>query len=142
MKELRVLAEIQNIERVNGFVDEQLEPYELSPKAAAQLHIAVDELFGNIARYAYAPGVGSAVIRMEIEEEPLAVNLVFIDRGVPYDPLAKEDPDVTLPANERPLGGLGIYMVKKCMDAFSYEYKDGYNCVRIKKYLTERGKTA
>ncbi len=142
MKELTLIADIQNIERVTAFVDEQLEPYDFPPKAAAQLHIAIDELFGNIAYYAYAPGKGNATVRVEVAEAPLAVVMTFIDCGVPYDPLEKPDPDVSLSAEERPLGGLGIFMVKNSMDEFSYEYKNGYNCVRIKKYLIEQGEKA
>jgi anti-sigma regulatory factor (Ser/Thr protein kinase) len=72
---------------------------------------------------------------VEVTEDPLAVVITFIDKGVPYDPLAKEDPDITLSAEERGIGGLGIYMVKKSMDDIIYEYKDGQNILKIKKYL-------
>ena len=74
-------------------------------------------------------------MRVEIQEDPLAAIITFIDSGMPYDPLARPDPDVTLPAEEREIGGLGIYMVKKSMDNISYEYKDGKNILTIKKYL-------
>ena len=73
---------------------------------------------------------------MEVVENPLSVIITFIDNGIPYDPLKKEDPDITLSAEERDIGGLGIYMVKKTMDAVSYEYKDGCNILTIKKDLT------
>jgi anti-sigma regulatory factor (Ser/Thr protein kinase) len=79
--------------------------------------------------------VGSATVRVEVIEDPLAVTITFIDNGVPYDPLAKADPDTTLSAEERDIGGLGIYMVKKSMDDIIYEYKDGQNILKIKKYL-------
>ncbi|MBQ1993216.1 MAG: ATP-binding protein, partial [Lachnospiraceae bacterium] len=72
---------------------------------------------------------------VEIQEEPLAVMITFIDNGVPYNPLAKEDPDITLAAEERQIGGLGIYMVKKTMDDITYDYKDGQNILRIRKQL-------
>ena len=68
-------------------------------------------------------------------EEPLTVVITFIDDGVPYDPLAKDDPDTSLSAEERQIGGLGIYMVKKTMDDISYEYKDGRNILKIRKNL-------
>lgn len=100
-----------------------------------QIDVAVEELFVNIAQYAYAPGIGVATIRLEIQEDPFVVVITFIDNGIPYNPLAKEDPDITLSAEERPIGGLGIYMVKKSMDEVSYEYKDGQNILRIKKQL-------
>ena len=100
-----------------------------------QIDIAIDELFGNIAHYAYHPEVGNATVRVEVMEEPLAVIITFIDGGMPYDPLTTVDPDITLSAEERQIGGLGIYMVKKAMDEITYEYKDGKNILSIKKKL-------
>ena len=97
--------------------------------------VAVEELFVNIAHYAYSPGTGSATIGVEILKDPAAIAITFTDRGKPFDPLAKEDPDITLSAEERQIGGLGIYMVKKSMDEVVYEYKDGQNILRIKKNL-------
>ena len=94
----------------------------------------MDELFGNIVRYAYQPGMGPATVRVEVTGEP-AVILTFIDNGVPYDPLKKADPDTTLSAEERQVGGLGIFMVKKSMDEIAYEYQDGQNILRIKKKI-------
>ena len=73
--------------------------------------------------------------RVEIVQDPLAVVVTFIDRGMPYDPLKKADPDTALSAEEREIGGLGIYMVKKTMDGVSYEYKDGQNILRITKNI-------
>ena len=105
-------------------------------KAQMQIAIAIDELFGNIAHYAYNPEIGQATVRVEVVEDPLSVVITFIDNGVPYDPLAKADPDTTLSAEERDIGGLGIYMVKKSMDEIAYEYKDGQNILKIKKNLS------
>lgn len=135
MKELTVDATIENAAAVTSFVDEQLEQLDCSLKTQCQVDIAIDELFGNIANYAYNPEVGAATVRVEVTENPLAVVITFIDNGVPYDPLAKADPDITLSAEEREIGGLGIYMVKKSMDDVSYEYKDGKNILRIKKNI-------
>ena len=104
-------------------------------KAQTQIDIAIDELFSNIAHYAYNPEIGQATVRVEVIEDPLAVTITFIDNGVPYDPLAKSDPDTTLSAEEREIGGLGIYMVKKSMDDITYEYRDGQNILAIKKNL-------
>lgn len=133
MRELTIEATVENIERVTEFVNEQLEVVGCPIKAQMQIDIAIDELFGNIANYAYNPDVGSATVRVEVTESPLAVVITFIDRGVPYDPLAKDDPDVTLSAEERQIGGLGIFMVKKSMDEITYDYKDGQNILTIKK---------
>ena len=102
-----------------------------------QIDIAIDELFSNIAHYAYTPDTGEATVRVEVTESPLAVIITFIDHGVPYDPLAKEDPDTTLSAEERQIGGLGIYMVKKSMDEIAYRYQDGQNILMIKKQLSK-----
>ena len=135
MKELTIEAKPTNIEVVTNFVNEQLEALDCPMKAQMQIDIAIDELFGNIAHYAYNPEVGSATVCVEVIEDPLAVTITFIDNGVPYDPLAKADPDTTLSAEERDIGGLGIYMVKKSMDDITYEYKDGQNILAIKKNL-------
>ena len=135
MKELTVAATVENIETVTDFVNEQLEALDCPMKAQMQIDIAIDELFGNIAHYAYNPEIGKATVRVEVIEEPLSVVITFIDNGVPYDPLAKADPDTTLSAEEREIGGLGIYMVKKSMDDITYEYKDGQNILTIKKNL-------
>ena len=95
----------------------------------------IDELFGNIAHYAYKPETGPATVRVEVTETPISVIVTFIDHGIPYDPLKKDDPDVTLSAEERAIGGLGIFMVKKTMDEITYEYKDGQNILSIRKDL-------
>ena len=135
MKELTLAAIVENIETVTEFVNAQLEVMDCPIKAQMQIDIAIDELFGNIAHYAYNPEVGSATVRVEVSEAPLAVIITFIDNGVPYDPLGKDDPDITLSAEEREIGGLGIYMVKKSMDEITYEYKDGQNILKIKKNI-------
>ena len=135
MKELTIAATVENIGTVTDFVNEQLEALDCPMRAQMQIDIAIDELFGNIAHYAYHPEVGNATVRVEVMEEPLAVIITFIDGGVPYDPLKAADPDIALSAEERQLGGLGIYMVKKSMDEISYEYRDGKNILSIKKKL-------
>lgn len=133
MKELTVDAVMDSIPAVTEFVDEQLEQYDCPMKAQAQINIAIDELFSNIVHYAYHPEVGPATVRVEVLEKPLSVVITFIDQGVPYDPLSKMDPDVTLSADDREPGGLGIYIVKKNMSDITYEYKNGKNILRIRK---------
>jgi anti-sigma regulatory factor (Ser/Thr protein kinase) len=133
MKELTVDAIVENITPVTDFVDELLESCNCPMKAEMQINVAIDELLSNIAQYAYTPDVGPTTIKVEVVEDPLAVVITFIDSGVPYDPLASDDPDVTLSAEQRAMGGLGIYMVKKSMDDITYEYKNGQNILRIKK---------
>ena len=133
MRELDIEAKTENLDQVLAFVDEELEKYECGMKTQMQIDIAVEEIFVNIAHYAYNPAVGKATIRIEVTEG--IVSLTFIDNGVPYDPLAKEDPDITLSAEERQIGGLGIFMVKKSMDDVKYEYKDGSNILTFSKDL-------
>ena len=135
MREITLEASIDNIERVTAFVDAFLEEIDCPMKANMQIDIAVDEIFGNIAHYAYTPGTGEATVSVDYNEETGEVSLCFRDRGVPYDPLKKDDPDVTLSADERQIGGLGIYMVKKSMDSMSYTYADGQNILTVTKKL-------
>lgn len=131
--ELEVDASIEEMQTVTSFVEEQMEKMEAPIKAQTQINIAVDELFSNIAYYAYGDGAGKVLVRVEALSEPRGIALTFIDKGTPYNPLEKEDPDTTLSAEERKVGGLGIFMVKKSMDEMNYQYKDGRNILRIRK---------
>ncbi len=135
MKELTVSATIENIVAVTAFIDDQLEQLDCPMKTLLQVNVAIDELFSNIANYAYVPDTGVATVRVEVLEDPLAVVITFIDNGVPFNPLTKADPDITLPAEERGIGGLGVYMVKKTMDDISYEYINGQNILKIRKNI-------
>jgi anti-sigma regulatory factor (Ser/Thr protein kinase) len=143
--ELNVEAKIEMLEEVHAFVDRYLDAWECPPRAQMQIDVAVEEIFVNIASYAYTPRGGMAVIGVEILDgapecgQGKMIVLTFTDGGVPYNPLIKPDPDVTLSAAERPIGGLGIYMVKKSMDDLSYEYKDGKNILRMQKRFEEKG---
>jgi anti-sigma regulatory factor (Ser/Thr protein kinase) len=135
MKEITIAATVENIDVVTDFVNEQLESCDCPMKAQMQIDIAIDELFSNIAHYAYNPETGDATVRVEVVEDPMAVVITFIDKGIPYDPLKKADPNTALSAEEREIGGLGIFMVKKTMDDITYEYKDGQNILKIKKNI-------
>ena len=133
MKEITVPALVQSIEPITDFVNEQLEAMDLPMKATMQIDIAIDELVGNIAMYAYSPNSGDVTVRVEFTESPRSVVITFIDSGTPYDPLKKADPDVTLSLEKRKIGGLGIFLVKKSMDDMTYEYRSGQNILRIYK---------
>ena len=135
MKEIRVPADVLQMETVNGFIASLLDDLECSPKSRMQIDLAVEEIFVNIASYAYAPGTGDAVVRCEILDDPAAVEIEFEDTGTPYNPLEKEDPDVTLSAEERSIGGLGVFLVKKLMNDVRYEYRDGANVLTVRKLL-------
>ena len=131
--EINVKASLENLQEVIAFVDGFVEELGASMKAQMQIDVAVEEIFVNIANYAYAPDTGDAVISVETDTEKKQVLITFKDSGVPYNPLEKEDPDVTLSADERGIGGLGIFMVKKSMDDMRYERKDGCNVLTIVK---------
>lgn len=133
MAELNIAAKVDNLEEVISFIEGQLEMAGCPMKIMMQINIAVEEIFVNIAHYAYGDNEGNALIKTEIVEDKMKIT--FIDSGVPYNPLAKEDPDVTLPLEERPVGGLGIFMVKKIMDEMYYEYSEGKNILVIEKNL-------
>jgi uncharacterized protein (TIGR02172 family) len=130
--ELELEAKVAYLPEVQDFVDEHID---CSPKARMQISVAVEEIFVNIATYAYAPEDGMATVRVEISEEPVTVTITFMDHGIPYDPLAKADPDLSLTADERQIGGLGIFLTKKTMDDVKYEYEDGKNILTLKKNL-------
>ena len=134
-KEITVAATVENIQVVTDFVNEQLEGVGCSVKVQTQIDIAVDEIFGNIAHYAYGENGGEVTVGIEMEDNPQAAVITFIDSGVPYDPLSQAEPDITLSADEREIGGLGIFMVKKTMDDLAYEHKNGMNILKIRKNL-------
>ena len=135
MAEITLEATVDNITTVVGFVEEQLEELGCGMKIQMQMSMVTDELFANIAMYAYPEGGGSATVRLEAIEDGRQAVITFIDQGVPYNPLMKEDPDITLSAEERPIGGLGIFMVKKSVDNITYRYEDGQNILTITKTI-------
>ena len=134
-REITVLAEVANLQKVIDFVDENLEKLGCKPSTMMQIDIIVEEVYTNIAKYAYLEEKGNATILFNVDDNPLAAVISFIDQGMPYNPLAQEDPDITLSAEEREIGGLGVFMTKKMMDEVWYEYKDGSNILNIKKSL-------
>ena len=133
--ELDIEAVSENLAEVQAFVDERLESVGCPPKAQMNIDIAVEEVFINIASYAYVPETGKATVRVEVSEDPVTVTITFVDHGVPYDPLAKKDPDIGLSADEREIGGLGIFMTRKIMDDMTYSYINGQNILTLKKNL-------
>ena len=130
--ELRVKANDESLQTVNDFIHSLL-PSVCDEMILNQIDLAVEEIFVNIAHYS---GSDEACINCSFENDKLEVT--FSDSGVPFNPLAKPDPDITLNAEEREIGGLGIYLTKKFMDTVSYEYKDGMNCLRIIKTIHQQ----
>lgn len=135
MKEWTLDATVENIPVITDRIEAELDAIDCPMRAKLQLQVAIDELFGNIAHYAYGGRKGSATVRLSVQDDPKTVTLTFLDSGIPYNPLAKEDPDTALSASERQIGGLGIYLVKKTMDDMTYSYRDGQNVLTITKKL-------
>ena len=134
MKELEIGAELENMEQARAYVTAQLEQAGFEQKQIMEVELAVEEIFCNIANYAYKPEKGDVLILCQLEEsDTCSITIVFIDQGVPYNPLEREDPDVSLGAEEREIGGLGIFMTKKLMDDIQYEFRDGQNVLTLRK---------
>lgn len=131
MIELTVKADTDELERLLDIVEEQLNAFDCPMKVVLQVKIAFEEIFVNIAHYAFGEQEGYCHIKLDCDSNH--VEIEFKDNGIAFDPLAKADPDITLKAEEREIGGLGIFMVKKSMDDVRYEYLDGYNVLTIKK---------
>ena len=132
-KELTLEASVENLNRVLDFLEGPMDSVECPLSVQTQLNIAVEEIFVNIAHYAYTPGKGDTTVRVETDKKNRSISVTFTDRGIPYNPLEKADPDTTLSAEERQIGGLGIFMVKKSMDAMEYRREDGMNILTIRK---------
>lgn len=134
-KSLIVDATMENLDRVIGFVEGMLEEAMCPVKICMQISVSLEEIYVNVVNYAYGDKVGMCEIEAELleEDDSREISIVIIDSGKEFNPLAKEDPDITLSAEERKIGGLGIYMVKKSMDEVVYEYTSGQNRLMMKK---------
>ena len=128
-------AKTDALSDVLGFVDEMLESYECSMKIQTAVCVAIEEVFVNVANYAYGSGSGDATLEIGFDETSRDVTFRLIDQGVPFDPLQKPDPDITLSIEERQIGGLGIFIVKKTMDSVSYAYENGKNILTMIKKI-------
>ncbi len=133
MKELTVDAKPGSLSEIKTFVAGELEAMGCPENTGKQLLIVVDEIFANIANYAYEGEEGYAVVHLEAGSEPRSVVMTFLDSGIPFDPLTMKAPDTSLKARERKIGGLGIFMVRKLTDEVSYEYADGKNMLKVMK---------
>ena len=126
-------AKISNIYKLADFIDRHLSSLRVSPAEEMKIQMVCEELFVNIAHYAYAPNHGNCLVTVKTDEKENAIEIVLSDWGVPFNPLAKKDPDVTLPISQRKIGGLGIYLVKKEVNGVTYRREDGVNILWLKK---------
>jgi anti-sigma regulatory factor (Ser/Thr protein kinase) len=132
--ELRIEAKVEKLPEAIEFATGTLTD-DCPMRERMHIELVTEEIFVNIANYAYSEPGGFVTIRRSGGEGPEGLTLTFIDGGVPYDPLQKPDPDLTLPAEERPIGGLGVFLVKKIVDEAGYEYKEGKNILTVRKVI-------
>lgn len=135
MKKLVVKAVAESIPTVTDFVDKILEEHSCDVKAKIQINIAIDEILANISQYAYETDDGEVSVSVQVVDAPKRAIITFVDSGVPYNPITREDPDTSLSAEERKIGGLGIFMVKKSMNDMAYEYANNCNVLKITKNI-------
>lgn len=124
-KTIELEAQKEKLDTLLEIIERDLESAGCPPEKMTMTAICAEEIFVNIASYAYEDKTGEARIDEEIKKG--RISLCFQDSGKPYNPLEKEDPDTTLSVQEREIGGLGIFMVKNMMDTVTYEYRDGWN---------------
>ena len=128
-------AKTEALSDILGFVDQMLEKYGCPMKIQMSLCVAIEEIFVNVARYAYKNGDGDVVLGIGFDKESSTITFRMADKGVPFDPLKKPDPDITLSAEEREIGGLGIFITKKTMDSVEYAYENGENVLTMTKKI-------
>ena len=128
-------AEDAALNDVLAFAEEELEKAECPMKSVMPITVALEEVFVNVAHYAYPDKNGDVSLSIDFDSESRTMTFCMKDSGIPFDPLAKPDPDITLSAEERQIGGLGIFMMKMTMDEVSYVYEDGKNILTMKKII-------
>ena len=133
MVEQTLPARIEALSDVLGFVDQTLEGYECPMKIQTAVCVAIEEVFVNVAHYAYGEGEGDMTLGIGFDEESRNITFRMTDKGTPFDPLKKPDPDITLSAEDREIGGLGIFITKKTMDSLTYAYENGENILTMIK---------
>ena len=131
MDEFEVSASVENLHKIDTFISSRLEEAGCPMKTMMKIEIIVDETCGNIVRYS-----GASFIRVSFNrDEDNSVTLTFTDDGIPYDPLSAKEPDISASLDDRPIGGLGVFIVRNTMDKLSYQNKNGRNILTAKKKL-------
>jgi sigma-B regulation protein RsbU (phosphoserine phosphatase) len=135
VRRLCLKADVAELDELQSFIGKRLRAFACPEKTYKQVEVCVEEIFVNIANYAYSPGSGEVDVEVSSSflGEEVRVSIVFSDRGRPYNPLEHDDPDINLPFEEKPVGGLGILIVKRMMDSIQYRYEDGRNRLEISK---------
>jgi anti-sigma regulatory factor (Ser/Thr protein kinase) len=133
MEKITVPSIIDRLYDVMNCADEVMQTSGLDKKQQINVNIAIEEVFVNISCYAYSGCAGDVTVSFSADKNKLVIE--FADGGTPFNPLVKPDPDISLPAEKREIGGLGIFMVKKLMDDVSYRYENGKNILTLEKNL-------
>lgn len=133
MKRIKTLALLENLDQVQEFVEAELEKAGCPEKTRIQVAMAVEEIYVNITDYAYVPDTGDVEVCCALNEDPLQIIIEFRDGGQPFDPLELPEADICSSAEERKIGGLGIFMTKQLMDQVDYRYDHGKNILTLKK---------
>ena len=128
-------AKTEALSDVLGYVEQTLESYDCPMKTQMAICVAIEEVFVNVAHYAYGDGEGDMTLGIGFQEDSRTITFRMKDKGIPFDPLKKPDPDITLSAEERDIGGLGIFIAKKTMDTITYAYENGENILTMTKKL-------
>ena len=134
-KTLQVAATLENLDKVQNFVEETLAPLNISMSESLQIALSVEEIFVNIANYAYTDKEGDAKVEVSVFKERRGAEITFTDSGTQYDPLKKQDPNIEADIEDRSIGGLGIFLVKKNMDELEYVYENNQNKLTMRKYF-------
>jgi sigma-B regulation protein RsbU (phosphoserine phosphatase) len=124
-------ADVKELDSLFEYSSTLLEVLDFSKRDIIMINTALEEVFVNVAKYAYEKG---GEVEVTLSNDKNKVTFVFRDSGKPFNPLEKEDPNITASSEEREVGGLGIYMVKNIMDETTYEYKDHHNVLTLVKY--------
>ena len=135
MKEKVFSATKDALPEVMAFTEECLDSFGCPMKSSVAICVAVEEIFVNIASYAYGDSSGEASLCFSFDENERLMTLAVSDEGVPFNPLEKEEPDITLSAADRDIGGLGIFITKKTMDTVSYKNENGKNILTMTKKI-------
>lgn len=135
MEKITVEAKVENLPTLIDFATEHFEARDFPMKTAMQMELVIEEIFVNIASYAYNPDIGEATFCLEFGENPDVLQMTFIDTGKSYNPLERVDPDTTLAIEDRDIGGLGIFLVKNNVDEIAYAREDGKNILTMKKFF-------
>lgn len=135
MKTISLETTKENLEKLQNVIEKELEGESYDEKKLLKLQMAVEEVYVNISNYAFESDVGLVAVACEKRENPLRIWIEFRDGGIPFDPLQEPDVDATLGAEERNIGGLGIFLTKKMVDQISYQHLEGQNVLTMEKIM-------